>query len=238
MVIGDETFEVFACYFPIDFTPVILLINSNFKIPTEHFFVNFSKPKSETFTITKEMLIKSLRKCFSSSKLFAKNAIPLFLDKLNSSVEDSQMDALQTFTECATSFYDPNEYKDFLEPLLSTILKIVMNAPKTHLEEAALESLRAMCFSISRCIQKADFVNDSSTVNKVSVEWFVNKVSENSLKYLSEPDLKLVWPNVKCLQSVASASSTSNLLVINKTIPLLIQHYESTTFVRILIFFN
>jgi hypothetical protein len=85
-----------------------------------------------------------------------------------------------------------------------------------------------MCSSISRCIQIAD---DKNILNKVSIEWFVNKVTENSLAYLNEPDLKLVWPNVKSLHSVASASSTSNLLVIKKTIPSLIQHYESTTYV-------
>ena len=79
------------------------------------------------------MLIQSLRKCFSSSKLFAINAIPLFLDKLYSSVEDAQMDALQTFTECATTTYDPNDYKDHLDSLLNIILKLVMNAPKSHL---------------------------------------------------------------------------------------------------------
>lgn len=181
------------------------------------------------------MLIISLRKCFSSSKLFAKNAIPLFLEKLNSSIDDSQLESLQTFSECATSSYDPNDYKDFLEPMLSTILKIVMNAPKSNLEEAALAALEAMCFSISRCIQKADVSNEKLNLNKVSIEWFINKVTENSLAYLNEPDLKLVWPNVKCLHSVASASSTANLLVIKKTIPSLIQHYESTTFVSIVL---
>ena len=181
------------------------------------------------------MLIITLRKCFSSSKLFAKNAIPLFLEKLNSSIDDSQLESLQTFSECATSSYDPNDYKDFLEPMLSTILKIVMNAPKSNLEEAALAALEAMCFSISRCIQKADVSNEKLNLNKVSIEWFINKVTENSLAYLNEPDLKLVWPNVKCLHSVASASSTANLLVIKKTIPSLIQHYESTTFVSIVL---
>jgi len=178
--------------------------------------------------VTKEMLILSLRKCFSSSKLFAKHAIPLFLDKLNSSMDDAQLESLLAFTECATSSYDPNDYKDFLEPLLSTILKIIMNASKSHLEEAALAALKAMCSSISRCIQIAD---DKNILNKVSIEWFVNKVTENSLAYLNEPDLKLVWPNVKALHSISSASSTSNLLVIKKTIPSLIQHYESTTYV-------
>ena len=157
--------------------------------------------------------------------------MPLFLEKLNSNVDEAQLDALQTFTQCATYSYDPNDYKEFLEPLLTTFLKIVMYATKANLEVAALDALRAMCYGISRCIQKIDLNAENDNLNKVSIQWFVNKVAENSLGYLNEPDLKLVWPNVKCLNAVASASSTANLLVIIKTIPLLIQHYEATTFV-------
>ena len=174
------------------------------------------------------MLIESLRKCFSSNKQFAKFAIPLFLDKLESNLESSQLDSLETFSECSRTTYDPNEYKAQLEPLLSTIHKIVMNATKTNLEEAALSSLEAMSFSISRTIQFVDLNAESS--NEVSIEWFVNKIAENCLGYLNEPDLKLVWPNVKCLHSVAAASSTANLLILKKTIPALMKHYESTNF--------
>lgn len=177
------------------------------------------------------MLIKSLRKCFLATNKFTKNTIQLILDKLNSNLEDAQLDSLETFTECTKFTYDPNDYKDYIEPLWNIFHRLAMNAVKTNIEEAALKSIEALSFSLSRCIQK----HDSSTV---SIEWFVTKAIADCLSYLNEPDLKLVWPNVKCLQSIANASSSANLLITKHTIPAIIEHYNKTNQVFELFFFN
>ena len=167
------------------------------------------------------MLIDSLRHCFSSTSKFTKLTIPLLLEKLNSSVDTAQLDALETYTECAAAAYDPNDYKEYIESLWSSFQSVVMNATKSSLEEAALQAIATMAHSLACCIQKGN----------VSIEWFVNKSCSTCVNYLSEPDLKLVWPNVKCLQAIASATSTSNLLILNKVVPVLVQHYNATTFV-------
>jgi DNA repair/transcription protein MET18/MMS19 len=168
------------------------------------------------------MLIDSLRGCFSSSRKFTKLAVPLFLEKLNSNVDNAQLDSLDTYTECASNLvYDPNDYKEYVQSLWGSFQTVAMNATKTNLEEAAQRAIAAMAHSLSCCIQKGN----------VSIEWFVQKSCDSCLVYLNEPDLKLVWPNVKCLQSVASATSTANLLVLNRVIPLMIEHFNTTTFV-------
>lgn len=193
-----------------------------------NFILKFSittKPKNDNFLITKQMLIESLRLCFSSTTKFCKNTIPLLLEKLDSSVEDAQLDALDTYSECANSMYDPNEYKEYLETLWNQFHKISMNATKNNLEEAALNAIHSMAKSLSKTIQNA---NSNSSV---SIEWFVQKVLDSCLAYLEEPDLKLVWPNVKCLLSIASSSSTANLLILKNTLPSILLHYNSTNFV-------
>jgi DNA repair/transcription protein MET18/MMS19 len=166
------------------------------------------------------MLADALRNCFSSNRKFTKFAIPLIIEKLQSSVDDAQLDALDTFAQCARQCYDPNDYKEHLETLWSSFQRIAINAVKSNLEEAALNAIRALAFSIARCVQ------DSSSV---SIDSFVNKTVQSCSGYLSEPDLKLVWPNVKCLQAVASASSTADILVNKKILPLLVDYYKSTS---------
>jgi hypothetical protein len=177
------------------------------------------------------MLIKALRGCFSASNKFTKNTIQLVLDKLNSNLEEAQLDALETFTECARLSYDPNDYKEYIESLWNLFHRFTMNATKSNIEEAALAAIEALSFSLSRCVQKSDASSSSSPI--VSSDWFVGKAVDSCLVYLNEPDLKLVWPNVKCLQAVASASSTTNLLVIKQTVPALIQHYNKSAQVKI-----
>jgi DNA repair/transcription protein MET18/MMS19 len=202
----EETFEVFACYFPIDFTP----------------------PKNDKFVITQQMLINSLRKCFASTKQFAKFSIPLFMEKLNSSVTNSQLDAMLTYAECARTTYDPNDYKAYIiDGLWSSFQQIAMHTTTGELEAAALEAIEATAVSITRCLQHK--ASDDS--QSLSIDWFINKAMQSCVAYLSEPDLKLVWPNVKCLHAIAASSSTANILVINRIIPLLIEHYNSTSIV-------
>jgi DNA repair/transcription protein MET18/MMS19 len=170
------------------------------------------------------MLVEALRNCFSSNKKFTKFAMPLIIEKLQSSVDDAQLDALDTYAQCARQCYDPNDYKEHLDTLWSSFQRIAINAVKSNLEEAALNAIRALSYSIARTLQ----TSSTSSVG-VSIDSFVNKTVQSCSGYLSEPDLKLVWPNVKCLQAVASASSTADLLVNKKVLPLLIDYYKSTT---------
>ena len=175
------------------------------------------------------MLIKSLRNCFSSKKEFSQYAIPLLMEKLHSSVEDAHLDAMETFSQCSRESYDPNDYSDYIESLWSFFQKTVMNTSKTELEESALTAIEAMGFSISRSLQIASFSKDAKM--SVSIDTFTERAMQNPVKYLNEPDLKLVWPSVKCLLALAKASSTSNLIVSKRCIPLLIEYFNTTNFV-------
>lgn len=178
------------------------------------------------------MLIKSLRNCFSAKKEFAKFSMQLLLEKMHSNVEDSHLDAIQTFAQCSRESYDPNDYSDYIESLWSFCQKTVLNTNKNDLEEAALDAIEAMVFSISRSVQAANFRSGEFKPTSVSIDSFTEKAMTNPVKYLNEPDLKLVWPSVKCLHALAKGSSTSNLIVTKKCIPIIIE-YNTTTLVII-----
>lgn len=176
------------------------------------------KPKDENFTITKQDLIRSLRACFASTPRFADHTINLLLDKLNSNSDDAHLDSLDTYTACS-SVYDPNTYKDYLEPLWTMFHRLAMNTTKSSVEEAALKAAESMSVSLSKCVQ----------TGTVSIEWLVSKCVASCLSYLNEPDLKLVWPNVKCMQATAAGSSTANLLILKHVLPALLDHYSKAT---------
>jgi DNA repair/transcription protein MET18/MMS19 len=176
------------------------------------------------------MLKNSLKNCFAAKKEFAKNSIPLLLEKLYSNVEEAQLDSLDIFTQCSRLVYDPNDYKEHVETLWSNFLKTAMNASKLELAEAALSAIEALAFSISRTVQEANLANQQLKP-VLSIDTFTEKAMHACIKYLNEPDLKLVWPSVKCLHALAKASSTSNFIVIKKVIPLLLDYYNLTTFV-------
>lgn len=133
-------------------------------------------------------------------------------------MDEAHLEALETYVTCAT-VYDPNDYKEFIEPFWTIVHRLAMNTTKSKVEEAALSAIEAMATSLSRCVQVAH----------VSIEWFSAKVIDSCLSYLNEPDLKLVWPNVRCLQAVAAASSTANLLVLKRTVPAIIEHYSTAS---------
>lgn len=177
------------------------------------------------------MLIDSLRKCFAARGEFAKHAMPLLMEKINSSNEDAQIDAMLTYTMCSR-LYEITDYKDYIDQLWNALQKIVMNASKSGLEEAALASVEALASSIARSVQKFHLTDDASLKSGLSIDLFVEKAMQSCVGYLNEPDLKLVWPNVKCLSALANSSSSANLLVNKKMIPLLGEHFKTTNFVR------
>jgi DNA repair/transcription protein MET18/MMS19 len=126
----DDMFEVFSCYFPID----------------------FNTPPNET-SITKEGLIGLLRSCFASSSKFAKHAIPLLVEKLSSDVDSAKLDSLLTFIECSKT-YDINDYKEYIEPLWTNFQQLTMSTTNAVIEDACLKSIECLTVSIAKCMQR------------------------------------------------------------------------------------
>jgi hypothetical protein len=183
------------------------------------------------------MLIESVRKCFAGKPEFVKYAMPLLMEKINSSSEDSQIDAMNTYTLCSKQ-YDVKDYKDYIDQLWNSLQKTVMNASKSGLEEAALEAIEALSSAISRSVQKFQLNETDKPKTGLSIDIFVENAMQSCVNYLNEPDLKLVWPNVKCLNALASSSPAANLIVNKKLIPLLIDYFKSTTFVSVHLYFS
>jgi DNA repair/transcription protein MET18/MMS19 len=137
-------FEVFSCYFPID----------------------FQTPANEA-NITKESLIGLLRRCFASSTKFAKYTIPLLLDKLNSDIDSAKLDSLLTYIDCATHSYDIDTYKEYIEPLWTCFQQLTMSTTSAAIEDACLKSIECLTVSVAKCMHKeGTLLSLDSFINK------------------------------------------------------------------------
>ena len=80
--LSEEMFEIFACYFPIDFNP----------------------NKSDPDTITRDALAVKLSNCLVACPEFAEWVIPLALEKLESDLVVAKLDSLQLISQAALKF--------------------------------------------------------------------------------------------------------------------------------------
>ena len=186
--------------------------------------------------ITKAMLVDALRLCFASSGQFAKHAMPLFLDKLQSDVEAAQLETMHTLCLCVrSSHYEPADYADLLEALLNTLFDILMKCSEATMEDAAIASIEAITLSLSTTVQLHTSREETNTASfsLLSIESFTNKLFIKCLPNLSKPDsAKLVAPIVKLLGSVGSSSLLLNEIVVARMLPFLLDLYGSTTSVN------
>ncbi|KAA8581184.1 hypothetical protein FQN60_002765 [Etheostoma spectabile] len=193
---AEELFEVTSCYFPIDFSP----------------------PPNDPHGITKEELIQMLRDVLTGTPRFAEFLLPLIIEKLDSDVQSSKLDSLQTLT-AAVSQYEHKDLAEFLEGLWASLRREVFQTASEKIESAGLAALTALTSCLSRSVLNSDSEDYLST--------FLDLVLKDCKHHLSEPDLKLVWPSAKLLQAACSASNRASYIITAAVMPSLIDQYNS-----------
>ncbi|MGH0139795.1 UNVERIFIED_CONTAM: hypothetical protein FKN15_070106 [Acipenser sinensis] len=194
----EELFEVTSCYFPIDFYP----------------------PPNDPHGIGREELILSLRAVLAGTPRFAEFLLPLLIEKLDSDVQSSKLDSLQTLAACAAG-YGHKELKEFLPSLWSSVRREVFQTASEKVESASLSALR----SLTACLSCSVLDSDSED----SLDTFLDLVLKDCQHHLCEPDLKLVWPSTKLLQTAASASYRASYKITAAVVPLLLEQYNNHT---------
>lgn len=79
-------FDITFCYFPITFKP----------------------PPSDPYGITPLDLKLALRSCLSATPRFGLSALPLFIEKLSTSLGEAKRDVLQTLKQCLPVYGEGN----------------------------------------------------------------------------------------------------------------------------------
>ncbi|CAF0740565.1 unnamed protein product [Rotaria sp. Silwood1] len=195
----EELFEVVACYFPMEYKP--------------------KATNNETEeTITQEQLVLSLRNVLTSTGKFAQYCIPMLIEKLESHISSARLAAMDVFIHCIDE-YDARDMSSHLVPLWNLFSKQALCAENEEIETCALQSITALMQLIGKTIQ-----NDET---EISTKKFVDRAIRECGNFLKEFDLKLAWPAVKVLQSIARANSTGSSLIWSNIIPLLIKQFKN-----------
>ncbi|RHZ75216.1 hypothetical protein Glove_216g121 [Diversispora epigaea] len=188
----EELFEVTFCYFPITFRP----------------------PPDDPYGITSDDLKISLRECLSETPKFAKNAMPLFLEKLTSSSGNAKKDSMETLAACAP-VYGTENIVPYIDDLWEYLKDEIFNAKDDSFEVIALETIRSLVVTLSAgVIGKSDHLQQ-----------FLKTVVTECMENLKVPELKLSKPCGRILKYCAMASDPSYNLIILATLHGLFDQY-------------
>uniref|UniRef100_A0A1A9VAD7 MMS19 nucleotide excision repair protein n=1 Tax=Glossina austeni TaxID=7395 RepID=A0A1A9VAD7_GLOAU len=120
--LSEEMFEIFACYFPIDFTP----------------------SPGDPSSITRDDLSAKLIKCLVASPDFIEWAIPLALEKLESELIVAKCDSLELLYQSALNFPCDRIETQFETIWLALKAEVFPGSEHTTVVDAALRALS--CF--------------------------------------------------------------------------------------------
>uniref|UniRef100_A0A1A9ZVL5 MMS19 nucleotide excision repair protein n=1 Tax=Glossina pallidipes TaxID=7398 RepID=A0A1A9ZVL5_GLOPL len=120
--LSEEMFEIFACYFPIDFTP----------------------SPGDPSSITRDDLSAKLIKCLVASPDFIEWAIPLALEKLESELIVAKCDSLELLYQSALNFPCDRIEAQFETIWLALKAEVFPGSEHTTVVDAALRALS--CF--------------------------------------------------------------------------------------------
>ncbi|XP_058454827.1 MMS19 nucleotide excision repair protein isoform X2 [Malaya genurostris] len=118
--LAEEMFEMFACYFPIDFHP----------------------SQNDPEVITREMLAARLEDCLCGTNRFAVHCITLLLEKLESDLSVAKLDSMRLLIRCTEEFHliDISDHIDDIWKALK--LELLSGNEKTEVFQLAINSTK------------------------------------------------------------------------------------------------
>ena len=127
-----ELFDVTACYFPITFTP----------------------PPNDPHGITQAQLSGLLLSVFTATPLLAAHAMPLFFEKLTSTVTTSKLEAIAGISAAATA-YGPRGIRPFLAESCDMLREEVVKGTEGDVAAAATAAIRVLAQVASQDVQSS-----------------------------------------------------------------------------------
>uniref|UniRef100_A0A1L8DFY2 MMS19 nucleotide excision repair protein n=2 Tax=Nyssomyia neivai TaxID=330878 RepID=A0A1L8DFY2_9DIPT len=117
----EEMFEVFACYFPVDFHPP----------------PNVEKP------ITRDELAELLLTCLTATQGFVDFCIPLAVEKLESQIKVSKIDSLHLLSACASK-YGADVFEEAFPNIWLSLKAEVLPGGNEEVTQKALETIQSI----------------------------------------------------------------------------------------------
>jgi len=193
----EDVFEAMSCYFPIDFSP----------------------PRGGSLEITKEDLVLGLRNCLSASELFAPLAMPLFIEKLDSDLQDAKIDANLTMIACIRK-YSPEQLKPHLADLWELLKKEILGI-KMNVNDDVINTCHKVIHEVTLTLANAIQTIEN---RQIFEENWLNLIWQDIGRHLKDIELKFMSLSVDILVDVISTSkSYPSAFMLDKSMPILLQ---------------
>ena len=215
----EDFFETLARYFPIDFTPP--------RLPAGH------------KVATKSELVLALRACFASHSLFAPLAIPLFLEKLDSDLDDAKIDSNLSFIDCLKTGYSSHQIKPHLDELWNIYKKEIMgfrlgnqSGKDAEVRKTSINVINAITYQLSP-ESKGGLTTPED--QEVLCQW-LDKIWEDCGRHLMElgrsggEELTLTTTSVNLLSALTcGAGQYSSNYILEKAMPIILDAVQKAS---------
>ncbi|RWS04256.1 hypothetical protein B4U79_16430 [Dinothrombium tinctorium] len=182
--LDEEMFELVGCYFPVTYNP---------------------------YTLTREELSEALLNCFKASPSFAPYAIPLIIEKLESDLDTSKIDAYDVLSRCC-SVYGIKQ----LEPFIPIIW--------TNIRNDSLKSYSATSGQIVAALNALEAIIKTIHSNSKTLNEFLELVFKDLEPTLRKIELCLLKPTVKIFKIIASCGADLYEKVAKFVYPVALEH--------------
>ncbi|XP_041476664.1 MMS19 nucleotide excision repair protein homolog [Lytechinus variegatus] len=194
----EETFEVVACYYPVDFHP----------------------PPNDPYGISREKLAQSLKTCLSSTPKFAQFCLPMIMEKLSSDLQTARLDSYQLLQACAP-VYSQSDIMSYIEAIWSYCRKELMLGISVELDKEAAKTLGAVVTAVSSGIQSTSGGSGDGDLNS-----FLRNILTECRQHLCEPDHRMIHPCSKLLVAIAAASYPACIAILKYAVPILLDQFN------------
>uniref|UniRef100_A0A8W7PBF7 MMS19 nucleotide excision repair protein n=1 Tax=Anopheles coluzzii TaxID=1518534 RepID=A0A8W7PBF7_ANOCL len=188
--LAEEMFETFACYFPIDFHP-----NPN-----------------DPVAITRDALAEHLANCLCATPEMAEFAVPLLMEKLDSSLIMAKLDSLSLLRRCL-ELLEVAKLEEHHDELWTALKKELLPAGGTS---AAEKELVEATFAAVQALAK------NASTDEPSAKALLDKILLSVMGGLTDASSKQFEMSLRVELSCAQGSVYCAVYVIEKLIPMLL----------------
>uniref|UniRef100_A0A8C4N9R5 MMS19 nucleotide excision repair protein n=1 Tax=Eptatretus burgeri TaxID=7764 RepID=A0A8C4N9R5_EPTBU len=145
--------------------------------------------------------------------------LPLLLEKLDSEMQSSKRDALETLTVCCAT-YGANELQDSLSDVVTSLRREVLEPVSEAVEMAALDTIKALALTLARSVMPPG--------GRDLLYMFLEDMVAECMPTLTTGEAKCLLSASLLLQAMGKACCRACVHVLTASVPILVKRFNDS----------